>query len=71
MDAEILAREALVLEDFDSFYRQTFARVARAAALVARDQETGQELAQEAFLVSTRDGERCRPRSMRGASRTA
>jgi RNA polymerase sigma factor (sigma-70 family) len=38
------------LEGFDAFYRDTFARVARAAALVARDPGTGQELAQEAFF---------------------
>jgi len=35
--------------DFDSFFRTHFERVARAAALVARDPGTGQELAQEAF----------------------
>lgn len=50
MDVEISVREALVLEDFDSFFRETFAPVARAAALVARDRGIGQELAQEAFL---------------------
>ncbi len=38
------------LPDFDVFFRDTFAGVARAAALVARDPGTGQELAQEAFL---------------------
>lgn len=36
--------------EFDTFFRETFAGVARAAALVARDQGTGQELAQEAFF---------------------
>src|SRR5439155_4896994 len=35
--------------DFDSFFRAHFERVARAAALVARDPGTGQDLAQEAF----------------------
>lgn len=35
--------------DFDSFFRTHFGRVARAAALVARDPGTGQDLAQEAF----------------------
>ena len=35
--------------DFDSFFRTHFERVARAAALVARDPGTGQDLAQEAF----------------------
>jgi RNA polymerase sigma-70 factor (ECF subfamily) len=35
--------------DFDSFFRAHFQRVARAAALVARDPSTGQDLAQEAF----------------------
>jgi RNA polymerase sigma factor (sigma-70 family) len=35
--------------DFDSFFRSHFARVARAAALVARNAGTGQDLAQEAF----------------------
>lgn len=38
------------LEDFDGFYREVFPGVARAAALVARDAGTGQELAQEAFF---------------------
>ncbi len=36
-------------EDFDSFFRTCFPGVARAAALVARDPSTGQDLAQEAF----------------------
>jgi len=35
--------------DFDSFFRGHFPGVARAAALVARDPGTGQEIAQEAF----------------------
>src|SRR5206468_10765134 len=35
--------------DFDSFFRTHFERVARAAALVARDPGTGQDVAQEAF----------------------
>ena len=35
--------------DFDTFFRAHFERVARAAALVARDPGTGQDLAQEAF----------------------
>jgi RNA polymerase sigma factor (sigma-70 family) len=36
--------------DFDSFFREHFARLARAAALVVRDVSTGQDLAQEAFV---------------------
>jgi RNA polymerase sigma factor (sigma-70 family) len=36
-------------EDFDTFFRTLFPGVARAAALVARDPSTGQDLAQEAF----------------------
>lgn len=36
-------------EDFDTFFRTYFPGVARAAALVARDPSTGQDLAQEAF----------------------
>lgn len=35
--------------DFDSFFIDHFERVARAAALVARDPAMGQDLAQEAF----------------------
>jgi RNA polymerase sigma-70 factor (ECF subfamily) len=35
--------------DFDPFFRAHFSSVARAAALVARDPGTGQDLAQEAF----------------------
>ena len=42
--------EAVVLGEFDAFFRATFTGVARAAALVARDPGTGQELAQEAFF---------------------
>jgi DNA-directed RNA polymerase specialized sigma24 family protein len=49
---ELQAEAAIThaLEDFDGFYRDTFGSVARAAALVARDPGTGQELAQEAFF---------------------
>jgi RNA polymerase sigma factor (sigma-70 family) len=36
--------------DFDSFFREHFPGVARAAALVARDLWVGQDLAQEAFV---------------------
>lgn len=36
-------------EDFDAFFRRYFPGVASAAALVARDPSTGQDLAQEAF----------------------
>jgi RNA polymerase sigma factor (sigma-70 family) len=36
--------------DFDSFFREHFAKLARAAALVVRDVSTGQDLAQEAFV---------------------
>jgi DNA-directed RNA polymerase specialized sigma24 family protein len=38
-------------QDFDSFFRTYFTGVARAAALVARDPSTGQDLAQEPSLV--------------------
>src|SRR5437899_10051390 len=41
---------AVVLGEFDTFFRDTFPGVARAAALVARDVGVGQELAQEAFF---------------------
>jgi RNA polymerase sigma-70 factor, ECF subfamily len=41
--------ERVEIRDFDSFFRAHFERVARAAALVARDPGTGQDLAQEAF----------------------
>ena len=37
------------LPDFDAFFRSQFERVARAAALVARDGSVGPDLAQEAF----------------------
>jgi RNA polymerase sigma factor (sigma-70 family) len=37
------------VRDFDSFFRTHFERVARAAALVARDRGMGQDFAQEAF----------------------
>ena len=42
--------EGFILQDFDAFFRSTFEGVARAAAFVARDPGTGQELAQEAFF---------------------
>jgi RNA polymerase sigma factor (sigma-70 family) len=35
--------------DFDRFFRELFPRVARTAALVARDRQLGPDLAQEAF----------------------
>src|SRR5438552_13454001 len=38
------------LLDFDTFFRETFVTVARAAALVARDAGAGQDAAQEAFF---------------------
>jgi RNA polymerase sigma factor (sigma-70 family) len=41
---------AVVSGEFDTFFRDTFPGVARAAALVARDAGVGQELAQEAFF---------------------
>ena len=52
--------EGIILEDFDAFFRSTFAGVARAAALVAHDPGTGQELAQEVFfrLYERRDSMR-------------
>jgi RNA polymerase sigma factor (sigma-70 family) len=43
-------RRAAESSDFDSFFREHFPRVARAAALVAGDVATGQDLAQEAFV---------------------
>lgn len=48
MELEIRDAERATLE-FDAFFRETYPGVARAAALVARDPGTGQELAQEAF----------------------
>jgi RNA polymerase sigma-70 factor (ECF subfamily) len=48
LHAETTAARAF--EDFDGFFRDAFAEVARAAALVARDVGTGQEVAQEAFF---------------------
>lgn len=42
--------QTTINEDFDSFFAETYMGVARAAALVARDRGTGQELAQEAFF---------------------
>src|SRR5947207_3874068 len=50
MKVEIHQRGAELLTDFDTFFRETFVEVARAAALVARDPGVGQELAQEAFF---------------------
>jgi RNA polymerase sigma factor (sigma-70 family) len=44
------AADAPESSDFDSFFRQRFAGVARAAALVARDRGAGQDAAQEAFV---------------------
>ena len=51
MDLEADVRHALVAHplDFDDVFRAHIPGVASAAALVARDQGTGQELAQEAF----------------------
>jgi DNA-directed RNA polymerase specialized sigma24 family protein len=43
-------------QDFDTFFRTYFPGVARAAALVARDPSTGQDLAQELSLVSISAG---------------
>jgi RNA polymerase sigma-70 factor (ECF subfamily) len=48
-EATARASEADAPGDFDSFFREHFSGVARAAALVARDPSTGQDLAQEAF----------------------
>jgi RNA polymerase sigma factor (sigma-70 family) len=50
MDLRLRVTGATVLPEFDTFFRETFPGVARAAALVARDAGTGQELAQEAFF---------------------
>ena len=50
MSIETTLTNGLALEDFDTFFRATFPAVARAAALVARDPGTGQEVAQEAFF---------------------
>jgi RNA polymerase sigma factor (sigma-70 family) len=50
MVADLEEPGAVVLPEFDGFFRETFASVARAAALVTRDAGVGQELAQEAFF---------------------
>jgi RNA polymerase sigma factor (sigma-70 family) len=50
MDIDTRERGAALLPDFDTFFRETFVAVARAAALVARDPGVGQDLAQEAFF---------------------
>jgi hypothetical protein len=50
MDLVVRPKGAMVVREFEPFFRQTFPGVARAAALVARDAGTGQELAQEAFF---------------------
>jgi RNA polymerase sigma factor (sigma-70 family) len=51
MDAEIQPVAVVAdVGDFDAFYRRWFASVARATALVLRDPDQGQELAQEAFV---------------------
>ncbi len=50
MDTAVEPADPSVLPSFDEFFRSTFAPVARAAALVARDAGVGQELAQEAFF---------------------
>src|SRR5712691_4838084 len=50
MDVDTRERGASLLPDFDTFFRETFVAVARAAALVARDAGVGQDLAQEAFF---------------------
>ncbi len=50
MDVETRERGTGLLPDFDTFFRETFVVVARAAALVARDPGAGQDLAQEAFF---------------------
>lgn len=42
--------DGLVRSTFEDFFRKRFASVARAAALVAGDAGSGQDLAQEAFL---------------------
>ena len=42
--------DRVALPEFETFFRETFDGVARAAALVARDLGIGQELAQEAFF---------------------
>jgi DNA-directed RNA polymerase specialized sigma24 family protein len=48
---EVDTRETgTALLDFDTFFRETFVMVARAAALVARDAGAGQDAAQEAFF---------------------
>jgi RNA polymerase sigma factor (sigma-70 family) len=50
MTVETHQRGTELLTDFDTFFRETFVVVARAAALVARDPGVGQESAQEAFF---------------------
>src|SRR5436190_14952836 len=49
MDVDMREPET-ALPDFDTFFRETFATVARSAALVARDAGAGQDAAQEAFF---------------------
>ena len=50
MHVDTREADPALLPDFDTFFRETFVSVARAAALVARDVGVGQELAQEAFF---------------------
>jgi RNA polymerase sigma factor (sigma-70 family) len=50
MDLQIRTTGEAVLPRFDEFFREVYPGVARAAALVARDRGTGQDLAQEAFF---------------------
>ena len=49
LEAHLRAEPGEAAADFDGFFREHFPGVARAAALVARDPGTGQDLAQEAF----------------------
>ncbi len=49
LEVNLRAEPGEAAADFDGFFREHFPGVARAAALVARDPGTGQDLAQEAF----------------------
>ena len=71
MRVEAAESGAVILEDFDEFFRSSFPGVARAAALVARDPGTGQDLAQEAFFRLYDGVPRCAARSTHVGSCTA
>jgi RNA polymerase sigma-70 factor (ECF subfamily) len=49
LDAVVSERERVVPASFDDVFHELFPRVARTAALVARDPQLGPDIAQEAF----------------------